>query len=545
MKQCSVDFLFIYEVKARELENVCLLACELEHRGYTVAVANSWELLVGRRTCRYSCDTLVVSACYNDEVYRFFTGLALNYKKVFCLQWEQIPSNSSYYSDKVTSWTYQGVAKQVRNICWGKANQERLTEKFDVAPDCTRITGYIPLDFYRLPLRLTMRRREELFSEYGLNPATKTCLFVSSFAYINLPARLEAVADEGFKKNMREVSERTQSIVLEWIGRLLKENPKVQFVYRPHPSEANNPTLQKLAREQKTFFYISQEAIKHWLCACDRVYIWNSTTAAEAWQSGTATFLLRPVEIPFECDMPIFEKSRPLKSYDEFAESVLRKAQGACPFDREILGRHYSITEKPAYKKICDWLEETRHDECYSSPEMPRYGKVSYQRMWYEYKVAYAFKNVVVHRVRYRLCYWPLVWMRALKPARSARNGIVGRAYAVAWRFVRWIRRCLLLKTPLRKIYNKWGKGEYLQALREEERTICAALQEERQQWERDKARIRKMQEKLAQELEREKQSETETDKRRYDREKYRLNKADQNEIKSICSQLKACLYEG
>ena len=33
MKQCSVDFLFIYEVKARELENVCLLACELEHRG--------------------------------------------------------------------------------------------------------------------------------------------------------------------------------------------------------------------------------------------------------------------------------------------------------------------------------------------------------------------------------------------------------------------------------------------------------------------------------------------------------------------------------
>ena len=30
----KVDFLFIYEVKNRELENICLLAAELEKRGF-------------------------------------------------------------------------------------------------------------------------------------------------------------------------------------------------------------------------------------------------------------------------------------------------------------------------------------------------------------------------------------------------------------------------------------------------------------------------------------------------------------------------------
>ena len=98
MTDKHVDFLFVYEVKARELENICLLACELERRGYTTAIVNSWTMLKKKKDSGYSCDTLVISACYNDEVYRFFTGFARRYKKVFCLQWEQVPVNYSYES---------------------------------------------------------------------------------------------------------------------------------------------------------------------------------------------------------------------------------------------------------------------------------------------------------------------------------------------------------------------------------------------------------------------------------------------------------------
>lgn len=30
----EIDFLFIYEHKVGELENLCLMKCELDHRGY-------------------------------------------------------------------------------------------------------------------------------------------------------------------------------------------------------------------------------------------------------------------------------------------------------------------------------------------------------------------------------------------------------------------------------------------------------------------------------------------------------------------------------
>ncbi len=196
----KVDFLFIYEVKARELENVCLLACELERRGYSTAILNSWAMLKKRSRPAYSCTTLVVSACYNEEVYRFFTGFAAHYEKVFCLQWEQVPVNYSYRSRQVTSWTYQGPAKQVRNVCWGEAGQKRLVESFGVAPDCTRVTGYITLDFYRPMFRPMLVSRRRLFEREGLDAGKKTCLFISSFAYVKLPPKLEAVADEGDDK---------------------------------------------------------------------------------------------------------------------------------------------------------------------------------------------------------------------------------------------------------------------------------------------------------------------------------------------------------
>ena len=62
MTDKHVDFLFVYEVKARELENICLLACELERRGYTTAIVNSWTMLKKKKDSGYSCDTLVISA---------------------------------------------------------------------------------------------------------------------------------------------------------------------------------------------------------------------------------------------------------------------------------------------------------------------------------------------------------------------------------------------------------------------------------------------------------------------------------------------------
>ena len=71
MKQ--VDFLFIYEVKNRELENISLLAAELEMRGYTTAFLNSWRA-INHPYESYDANTVIISACYNTDTYRFFTN---------------------------------------------------------------------------------------------------------------------------------------------------------------------------------------------------------------------------------------------------------------------------------------------------------------------------------------------------------------------------------------------------------------------------------------------------------------------------------------
>ncbi len=541
----KVDFLFIYEVKARELENICLLACELERRGYSTAILNTWTMLKKRSRPIYSCTTLVVSACYNEEVYRFFTGFAAHYEKVFCLQWEQVPVNYSYHSRQVTSWTYQGVAKQVRNVCWGEAEQKRLVENFGVMQDCTRVTGYITLDFYRPMLRPMLISRQCLFGREGMDVGKKTCLFISSFTYVKLPPKLEAVADENGKEMTKLVSAQTQQIILGWIERLLCEEPELQFIYRPHPSEAENPALQAMARKFPRFFCIAQPAVKHWICACDRVYIWNSTTAAEAWQSGTPTFLLRPVALPEACDMPIFSDCETICCYEDFRASAVGGEKKAGSVRPQALHAWYADTgETPVYQNICEWLEETHADPTYKSPVVAPYTAVPYLRMWIEYKVIYPWKNRFVHTLRYRVCYWPIVWLHTARPPKP--DGIpmvLYKVYSVFWRFGSWICRLAVLHTPVGSWLQHGKKGEqlYWAAVRQQEQ-ITRQMEEENRRWQADKADIDQMQQHLLKELRREKQNRDTGQKREYDASKYRLNRAPQREIQRIKNCLRECL---
>ena len=79
MKQ--VDFLFIYEVKNRELENISLLAAELENRGYTTAFLNSWRA-INHPYESYDANTVIISACYNTDTYRFLQTLYTALKRL-------------------------------------------------------------------------------------------------------------------------------------------------------------------------------------------------------------------------------------------------------------------------------------------------------------------------------------------------------------------------------------------------------------------------------------------------------------------------------
>lgn len=70
----DVDFLFVYDVKNREFENISLLGAELERRGYKVGFQSFWHSYTHRFYTKYRTKVAVLATCYKDTVYRTFTG---------------------------------------------------------------------------------------------------------------------------------------------------------------------------------------------------------------------------------------------------------------------------------------------------------------------------------------------------------------------------------------------------------------------------------------------------------------------------------------
>ncbi|MEG0091749.1 MAG: hypothetical protein RSA20_08000, partial [Oscillospiraceae bacterium] len=182
----KVDFLFIYEVRSREIENLALLAAQLEHWGYTTAFMNSWRCL-DLKYDSYDAQVVVISACYDTGTYQFFAGHAGKFKKVVDLQWEQVLKNGYIQSREIVSWDFSGEGLVTRHVCWGPNERKRLEDVYGVEEQYLPICGYLPMDFYRPELADFIIKREQLFTENGLDPNKMTVLFISSFAMVGLP----------------------------------------------------------------------------------------------------------------------------------------------------------------------------------------------------------------------------------------------------------------------------------------------------------------------------------------------------------------------
>lgn len=366
----TVDFLFVYEVKARELESICLLGAYLRKRGYSVAYINSWESLM-HPPRKYVAKVLVLSACYDDGTYAYFAGHALKFDKAVNLQWEQVLCNLYLHSQLPTSWDFSGIALHTRHVCWGERERERLISCFGVDALCTKTLGYLPLDFYRPELHSLLIRRETLFKQYGLDPAKRTLLFVSSFSTVGLPKEYLAIGNADDTNMLCDISARSQADLLEWFRKILEKHPELQILYRYHPTEANNPDIKAMADTFPGFFALNKEGIRHWIWACDAVYNWTSTSMVEMYMSGKPTFVLRPIPLPERLDMPIFSVCDCIDSYEDFEASAFSE-RVTFPIPEENLLQYYDIQPTPSYIRIGDWLIATLQDPTYRSPPVER-----------------------------------------------------------------------------------------------------------------------------------------------------------------------------
>lgn len=362
IKDNYVDFLFVYEIRAREVENDALIAYELKKRGYSCAFVNTWKSLKKLLPREISCKVAIISAAYNTEVVDFMLRHVKKCDKIVNLQWEQLLSIGQKDNPQA-DYYIQGKGTRVVHVSWGPDNYDRLIYDCGLNQELVKKIGHVGMDFLRGEFEGYYKSREQILDEYSIPKDKKVCLFLSSFSYVNIPEKyVDYVGDE-----FVDISNDSQKVILDWICNILKEREDIVFIYRPHPAEAQNPYIMKLANKTERLFVISDFSVKQWIRVSDQIYNWYSTSLMEIFCSNKNCFMLRPVEMPRRYEISIFENGRFVTSYEEFKKTI--DVNKHFPYSEEHMKKYYYNDEIPTYKKLGALLDEVYNNERYSIPE--------------------------------------------------------------------------------------------------------------------------------------------------------------------------------
>lgn len=379
------DFVLLCEVKARELENLCLLKYELNRRGYNVKILSVFDIRHDSyKTNLMSAKVVLTHTLYNNGMVRYMVQLIRGKCKVVSLNNEQV-------YDRFTERNKDSIAylkdnsKNAVHLAWGSASFKRWVNLCGVASNNAKVVGHITLDFLRDELKNYYMDRSTLFKSYGIDEAKKVCLFVSTFAYVGM--NKDSIDDTSEKSGYNamdfvNISIESQKSILTWIKSFLNKNEEIIFIYRPHPTEKSNPILQALADEYKNFFVISDYSVKQWILCCDSIYTWYSTAITEIYVSKKNCYILRPVEIPEDMEIVLYKDAKFITSQVEFEASFDNQID-EFPIPSSMFDKYYSIDPlKPTYIKICDVLEDVIKNPEYKHIN-PNEGETLFSRVKY------------------------------------------------------------------------------------------------------------------------------------------------------------------
>lgn len=123
----ELDFLFLYEHKVRELENLCLIKYELDKRGYKTEIRyieDARNALAVKP--QIHAKVLCVMACYNDQTLNWQAKEFVTFDKIIDMQWENIvyPGDEKEKArikiipaSGKRPYGYHGESK-MKNVCW-------------------------------------------------------------------------------------------------------------------------------------------------------------------------------------------------------------------------------------------------------------------------------------------------------------------------------------------------------------------------------------------------------------------------------------------
>lgn len=363
----ELDFLFLYEHKVRELENLCLMKYELDRRGYRTQIAyiddaeNAFT-----DTPVYHTKVLCTMACYDNHTLHWHSKEFVKFDKVIDLQWENIV----YKKDEQREDAYKnfwGIGKEVVHVAWGQQNVNRLLQAAHLDPKKVKLTGHVGMDFLREPLTKYYLSREELFKKYNIESDKKVILFASPYYGDCLSEEYIDGMCKAFGEDWPEYYKfmcDSQKIVLEWFERICEEHSELFFIFRPHPG---HPSImaENLAKKCSNFRIISGESVKQWIITCDKVYTGNSSVVVEAYFAKKMCQLLFPLPTTSGFELQLIEDSSKIVNYEEFYGSVFAEKESFPTPEQSIEDIYLIDWDTPNYVKFANMAEEVLRDDYY------------------------------------------------------------------------------------------------------------------------------------------------------------------------------------
>lgn len=350
-----VDILIIYEHKNRELENACLIATELERRGFTTKI----ECIYSLKKYFIKSKVLLVPHLYNDEQVVMFCKNFWNSKRIVIdMQYEQVLRASQHNGIHNPS----GQAKIAHHLAWGDAQKQTYLEHGIQASNIS-VVGHVGMDLMSIQFDSIFRPREEIASEFKLDQKKKWLLFISTFAY-KMKTQKELEEYYGIDKSGIEGTKRSiyaQSVILDWLKNIALEFKDIEVIYRRHPSERKDPEILTISNQIGNFHCIDSYTMRQWVRISDRLYTWYSTSISDAYFGKKTCLVLRPEELPYDYELDILHGADFITNYNDFKNSVVNYENYDFPISDDIMKYYYGKDNKEegkySFSKIADLCE--------------------------------------------------------------------------------------------------------------------------------------------------------------------------------------------
>lgn len=405
----KIDIAITYEHVNREYMMYQLLKLELERRGYSVKIFNNYR--VDRWKTQFYNAKMMISGALRQESTLYSFKMIKNGTKVLNMQLEQIYGEDDNVADLNKP---EGQNKNCYHVCWGEMSHQRM-KRWGVAEEKILDVGPLQFDFLKKDLKSVYDSREIIANRYGLDTRKQWCLFASDAWFEKSEDTFFESHLEGYEGKVRDATKIAYRELLKMFDTMMKQNPNIEFIYRPHPSEEKRiEGISDLEKKYSHFHYIREESFQQWAVVIDKYFTWYSTSIVEAYIAGRAIYGIGDIN-PMKkigANIKIIDEQKRILDGNILARIAGNECEDSALFALNKGEFDYIYTfgqNRYVYMDLCDKIEDIIHNGEGVCLEEDK--QILYKGKNREYA-----KETFIHDVLYKLPQCFLLLLKKIKP---------------------------------------------------------------------------------------------------------------------------------